>query len=72
MCFTDDMLTLSSENLPGQFAVWCTSEEARFLHGRFLAAWWDVNELGAEEVRERMKSEYHFLRIGLVGVTSPM
>lgn len=57
-----------AENLPGQFAVWCSSEEARFLHGRFVAAWWDVNELGGAEVRERMKSQYHFLRVGLVGV----
>jgi hypothetical protein len=60
---------VAAENLPGQFAVWCVSQEARFLHGRFVPVWWDVDELKTGEVRERIESgEYHFLRIGIVGV----
>ncbi|AEO57309.1 hypothetical protein MYCTH_2303310 [Thermothelomyces thermophilus ATCC 42464] len=55
-------------NLSGQFAVFCASEEARFLHGRFVPIWWDVDELKAGEARARMESDYHFLRLGLVGV----
>jgi hypothetical protein len=58
-----------AENLPGQFAVYCASEEARFLHGRFIPVWWDVDELKKGEVRARLESDdYHFLRIGVVGV----
>ncbi|KAL2155759.1 hypothetical protein VTH82DRAFT_501 [Thermothelomyces myriococcoides] len=55
-------------NLSGQFAVFCASEEARFLHGRFVPIWWDVDELKEGEARARMDSDYHFLRLGVVGV----
>ena len=33
------------ENLAGNFAVWLASPEAAFLHGRFVWAEWDVDEL---------------------------
>ncbi|KAK4043875.1 hypothetical protein C8A01DRAFT_43249 [Parachaetomium inaequale] len=55
-------------NLAGQFAVYCASEAARFLHGRFIPVWWDVDEVKTGEVRARMESEYHFLRLGVIGV----
>ena len=57
-----------AENLAGQFAVYCASEEARFLHGRFIPVWWDIDEMKNGEVGKRLKSEYHFLRIGVVGL----
>jgi hypothetical protein len=31
--------------LPGHFAVWLASPEARFLRGKFVYANWDVEEL---------------------------
>lgn len=57
-----------AENLAGQFAVYCASEEARFLHGRFIPVWWDIDEMKNGEVAKRAESEYHFLRIGVVGL----
>jgi NAD(P)-dependent dehydrogenase (short-subunit alcohol dehydrogenase family) len=59
-----------TEDLPGQFAVWCASKEARFLHGRFLPACWDVQELKTREASGRFESEDHFLRVGVVGLRS--
>ncbi|KAH7121904.1 putative short-chain dehydrogenase [Dactylonectria estremocensis] len=56
------------ENLPGQFAVWAASPEARFLHGRFVWAGWDVNELQEGELRERIDQDEYFLRVGVVGI----
>jgi hypothetical protein len=38
-------LTLLIANLPGNFAVWLASDEAKFLTGRFVWAQWDVDEL---------------------------
>lgn len=63
----EPVLTSDTENLPGQFAVWAASEGARFLHGRFVPVWWDVDELKTEEVRSRMEEDL-FLRIGVVGL----
>jgi hypothetical protein len=31
--------------LPGDFAVWLASDEAKFLAGKFVWAAWDVDEL---------------------------
>jgi len=41
--------------LPGNFCVWLASPEAAFLHGRFVWANWDVDELKAraEEVENK-------------------
>lgn len=35
--------------LPGHFAVWLCSEEARFLRGKFVWSNWDVDELKAKK-----------------------
>ncbi|KAK4098852.1 NAD(P)-binding protein [Parathielavia hyrcaniae] len=58
------------ENLAGQFAVWCASEEARFLHGRFIPVWWDIDEIKPEagEFRKRLESDWHFLKVGISGL----
>ncbi|KAK3302650.1 uncharacterized protein B0T15DRAFT_543531 [Chaetomium strumarium] len=68
--YTEASLDWDHEDLPGQFAVWCASEEARFLHGRFLPACWDVQELKTGEASGRFESEDHFLRVGVVGLRS--
>lgn len=53
-----------SDTLPGNFAVWASTEEARFLHGRFVWCNWDVEEM------KGMKDFDHpgFCRIGLQGI----
>lgn len=56
------------EHLAGQFAVWAASPEARFLHGRFVWAAWDVDELREGPVRERIDGDVHFLKVGVVGI----
>lgn len=40
--------------LPGDFCVWLASKEAKFLHGKFVWANWDVDELKAraEEIEK--------------------
>ncbi|GAB1320961.1 Short-chain dehydrogenase [Madurella fahalii] len=65
--YDESSLDWDDVDLPGRFAVWCATEAARFLHGRFVPVWWDVDELGSGEVRERIESDCNFLRIGVVG-----
>ncbi|KAF2159336.1 hypothetical protein M409DRAFT_71111 [Zasmidium cellare ATCC 36951] len=50
--------------LPGDFAVWCAGPESTFLHGRFVWAHWDVDELIA--LKARVEREPGFLQLGLV------
>lgn len=50
--------------LPGHFAVWLASPEADLLHGRFVWAHWDVDELVS--IMERFEREPMFLKMGLV------
>jgi len=54
--------------LPGAFAVWAASKEARFLHGRFVWASWDVDELATGEVAKRMEEDGSYLRVGIMGL----
>ncbi|KAH8902268.1 NAD(P)-binding protein [Coniochaeta sp. PMI_546] len=56
------------ETLPGHFSVWATSDEAEFLHGRFVSVHWDVDELKGSEMRQAIDNDYHFLTVGLIGV----
>ncbi|KAK0719058.1 hypothetical protein B0T21DRAFT_351819 [Apiosordaria backusii] len=59
---TKDMIDVWDDALPGNFAVWAATPEAKFLHGRFLAAWWDVNELQNSGLRQKLESDWHLLR----------
>jgi hypothetical protein len=59
---------IAKERLCGHFAVWAASPEARFMHGRFLWAKWDVTELKEAELRERLEKDDTFLRVGVVGL----
>jgi hypothetical protein len=56
------------EDLPGQFAVWAASAEARFLHGRFVWTEWDVEELKSGEIRKRIDEDPQYLQIGVKGL----
>ncbi|KAI1114535.1 NAD(P)-binding protein [Nemania sp. NC0429] len=58
-----------SADLAAHFAVWSASAEARFLHGRFVWAAWDVNELRTGAIRERLDNDPDFLRVGVQGLS---
>ncbi|KAI0099991.1 NAD(P)-binding protein [Hypoxylon sp. NC0597] len=57
------------EDLPGHFAVWAASSEAEFLHGRFVWAAWDVDELREGKIRRLIDEEPYYLQIGVKGLT---
>ncbi|KAH6960124.1 hypothetical protein DER45DRAFT_627163 [Fusarium avenaceum] len=65
---TEDSMHWDDVTLPGAFAVWCASPEALFLHGRFVWAAWDVDELKSGPVRKRLEKDVNFLRIGVHGL----
>ena len=56
-----------SAELAGDFAVWLASPEAAFLHGRFVQAAWDLDELRTGKMRERIDSDPFFLKSGVLG-----
>ncbi len=63
------MLTVApTENLPGHYAVWAASDEAKFLHGRFTWAAWDVDEISSGPIRDRITADGNYLKVGVVGV----
>ena len=51
-------------NLPANFCLWLSSGRADFLHGKFVWAQWDVDELVA--LRERIVNEPGFLQMSLI------
>lgn len=63
------MLTRFAETLPGNYAVWAASDEAKFLHGRFTWAAWDVSELQSEEWKKRIEEKPTYLQVGVVGLS---
>ncbi|KAL8396817.1 hypothetical protein RB594_003777 [Gaeumannomyces avenae] len=62
-----DDLPFDNFDLPGSFAVWLASPAARFLHGRFVWASWDVEELAAGAIGRRLREDHDFLRLGVIG-----
>lgn len=66
----------ASQNLPiwdhpslsANMAVWVSGKDAAFLHGRFLWANWDADELIA--MKEKILADPAFLKIGVTGVGS--
>ncbi|KAF5389034.1 hypothetical protein D9757_005013 [Collybiopsis confluens] len=71
-----DLLNWDDMSLPADYAVWAASSEASWLHGRFVWAHWDVDELRAaatdvtNEVGKQMKDEEGYLKIGVLGLPS--
>lgn len=62
--YPKDAIEWEDINLPGHFCVWLASPEADFLHGRFVWAHWDVDEM--IEVKERIEKDPFYLKIGLM------
>ncbi|PTB41479.1 hypothetical protein M441DRAFT_68502 [Trichoderma asperellum CBS 433.97] len=65
---TERSLNWDDISLPSSVAVWAASDEAAFLHGRFIWSAWDVEELQSGQLRERIENDEQFLRIGVHGV----
>ncbi|KAF4451677.1 hypothetical protein F53441_5356 [Fusarium austroafricanum] len=66
--YTEDTLPWTDENIPGGFAVWAASPEARFLHGRFVWSTWDVNDLIAGDIRTKIDADPWLLKVGIKGL----
>jgi hypothetical protein len=56
----------------GDFAVWATSKEAPFLHGRFVWCSWDVEEMRKGKVGKRMQEDPYYLRASIVRLAAGM
>lgn len=67
-CGQTRLLTNSTAELPGAFALWASTAEARFLHGRFVWAAWDIEEYSKGELRKWIEDNVDILRIGVVGL----
>ncbi|KAE9395769.1 hypothetical protein BT96DRAFT_997360 [Gymnopus androsaceus JB14] len=53
--------------LPADFSVWAASPEASWLHGRFLWAHWDVDELKADsKMLKQFEDESGFMKVARV------
>ncbi|KAJ0109580.1 hypothetical protein J7T55_014142 [Diaporthe amygdali] len=65
---SDTVLPFDDVSLAGSEAVWLASPEARFLHGRFVWASWDVDELKSDEIRKTIAEDVEFLKIGVNGL----
>lgn len=65
----EDAPFFDSPSLPGQFSVWAASEEARFLHGRFVFTAWDVVELAGPEFAKKFAADPDYLRPGIIGLS---
>ncbi|KAJ3982295.1 short-chain dehydrogenase/reductase [Lentinula detonsa] len=56
--------------LPADYAVWAASPEASWLHGKFVWAHWDVDELKADkDISKLMEQDKGFLRVAVQGLT---
>ena len=53
--------------LAGDFAVWLTSSEAAFLHGRLVQSAWDIEELLSQKVKDRIEKDPFLLKVGVLG-----
>ncbi|KAM0464766.1 hypothetical protein ACHAPV_002602 [Trichoderma viride] len=65
---TERSLDWDDISLPSSVAVWAASDEAAFLHGRFIWSAWDVEELQSGQLGERIETDEQYLRIGVHGV----
>ncbi|KAJ4856796.1 short chain dehydrogenase domain-containing protein [Trichoderma breve] len=65
----ESSLSWDDENLAGQTVVWASTPEAEFLHGRFVLANWDIEELMTGSFRMRLTNDLNFLKVGVNGLS---
>ncbi|KAK1249578.1 hypothetical protein MKX08_009581 [Trichoderma sp. CBMAI-0020] len=70
MGLTSDLF--DSDEVCGGFAVWAATEQAQFLHGRFVWSSWDVDELAMGEIRKRIDEDPYFLKSSIVGLNGAL
>lgn len=58
------MVEWEDVTLPADFTVWLTGPQSDFLHGRFVWANWDVDQL--IELEDKVDGDASFLTIGLI------
>lgn len=63
-----DLPIWDDPSLAAHMALWVSSPAAAFLHGRFIWANWDADELVAR--REEILSDHGLLKVGITGVKS--
>lgn len=63
-----DLPIWDDPSLAAHMALWLSSPAAAFLHGRFIWANWDADELVAR--REEILSDHGMLKVGITGVKS--
>ncbi|RFU33068.1 hypothetical protein B7463_g3263, partial [Scytalidium lignicola] len=68
----DNLYLVDLDELCGGFAVWATAKEAAFLHGRFVWASWDVEELSTGKIRKRIDEDPYYLRASIVGLNGAL
>ncbi|KAJ4483547.1 short-chain dehydrogenase/reductase [Lentinula aciculospora] len=67
--FSPNMPRWDEMALPADFAVWAASPEASWLHGRFVWAHWDVDELKADkDISMQLEQEKGFLKVAVQGL----
>ncbi|KAF4415000.1 hypothetical protein FACUT_13770 [Fusarium acutatum] len=67
--FDESTFPWDDESLPAHFSVWAASPEAEFIHGRFVWAAWDVEELKAL-MDDGIKKNPRFLLAGIEGLSA--
>ncbi|KIK66732.1 hypothetical protein GYMLUDRAFT_192695 [Collybiopsis luxurians FD-317 M1] len=71
-----DLINWDEMSLPADYAVWAASPEAAWLHGRFVWAHWDVDELREaahnveSEIGKQWADEKAYLKMGILGLPS--
>lgn len=63
-----DLPIWDDPSLAAHMALWLSSPAAAFLHGRFIWANWDADELVAR--RDEILSDHGLLKVGITGVKS--
>ncbi|KAG5793485.1 hypothetical protein H9Q69_007458 [Fusarium xylarioides] len=69
--FDESTFPWDDGNLPAHFSVWAASSEAKFIHGRFVWAAWDVEELKVL-IDDGIKKNPRFLLAGIEGLSASM
>ncbi|KAI1806613.1 NAD(P)-binding protein [Daldinia bambusicola] len=66
--YSVDSIPWEDASLPAGFAVWAATPEAELIHGRFVWAAWDIDELQSGELGKRLREDRNFLRFGVNGI----